>query len=93
MSNKRSLLGATTVCCLVFGLAGCSGGDGGAASSAVKSNSATAPDTGQPPPVAADAFITRVLAVINSTSETAEPTEIESTTVTSPEDVAPVPAS
>ncbi|HYD94692.1 MAG TPA: hypothetical protein VEC01_05150 [Noviherbaspirillum sp.] len=107
MSNKPSLLGPATVLCLVLGLAGCSGGDGGMESGSVMTDTNTTASTnnnntnttanatgnGQQPPTTADAFIARVLAVINSTSETAEPVEVESITVTSPEDVEPVPVS
>jgi len=93
MSNKRSLLGSATALCLVLGLAGCSGGDGELGSSSVKTNTTDATENGQQPPARADAFITRVLAIVNSTSETAEPVEVESVTVTSPEDAEPVPVS
>ena len=93
MSNKRSLLGSPIALCLALVLAGCSGGDGGMGSSSIKTNTTTATDNGQQAPTAADTFVTRILAVINSTSETAEPVEIESLTVTSPEDAEPVPAS
>ena len=92
MSNKRSLLGSATAFCLVFVLVGCSGGDGGMGSGSVKTNTTSATDNGQQAPTAADTFITRILAVINSTLETAEPVDIESITVTSPEDAEPVPA-
>lgn len=66
-------------------LAGCGGGGGGSDSATATQPSTTAST--------ADAFISRVMSVISSSSNDAEPVSTESITVTKPEDTRPVPIS
>lgn len=90
MRNKHSLPGLVIVLC--FMLAGCSGGDGEPGNPTFKTNTSKT-DNGQQQPAAADAFISRVMAVIDSTSETAVPVDLNAITVTTPEDATSAPIS
>lgn len=91
MSSKMSFLGVAVAFSVATVLAGCGGSDGGV-SSATAANAQPASNTPQQAS-GADAFISRVLAIIGNTSDTAEPIGIESITVTTPEDAQPVPVS
>lgn len=97
MSSKQSFLGMVSVLCVAGALAGCGGGDGGAN---IASNVNAQPGSGTTPQAsgaggsgAADAFISRVLAILGSSSDTAEPVDIGTITVTTPDNAEPVPLS
>ena len=104
MTSKRSVLSAASAILLALALAGCGGGDGEALASGGGSSgggssgggSSGGGDSGggnQQAGSSPDAFISRVIAVINSTSDTAEPEDISSVTATKPENAEPVPVS
>lgn len=90
MTSKLSVLGTAAALGMLLAVSGCGSSDGAPGSTA--NNSGVAPG-GQPQTSATDAFISRVMAVIGSTSETDEPADIKSITVTTPEDAEPVPVS
>jgi hypothetical protein len=105
MTSKRSVLSAASAILLMLALAGCGGGDGDFQTSATNSGGSSGSNGSggssggsggsgdQQGGSAPDAFINRVIAVINNTSETAEPENIDSVTATKPEDAEPVPVS
>lgn len=97
MTSKHIVRSTTSAVLLALVLAGCGGGDGELQSSAPGTggssgsggSSGDSAGSGSSP----DAFISRVMAVIDSTSETAEPEDIGSVTGTNPEDAEPVSVS
>lgn len=67
-------------------LTGCGGGGSGGGESATSTQPSSTAST-------ADAFVSRVMSIIGSTSDDAKPVPMESITVTKPEDTKPVPIS
>lgn len=86
MLNKRHLLQAATATALLLSLAACGGGSSGTASTAADNTGAT-----QAP--ATDSFLSRVAALIGTTSDTAEPQDIGSVQATTPDSTEPMPVS
>lgn len=80
MNIKRSVFNTACAGFLLLALAGCGGSDGGDQVSGPGTGSGSSPD----------AFINRVIAVIDNTSETAEPEDIGSVNPTKPENAEPV---
>lgn len=86
MFIKRSLLNAVPALGLALMLAACGGG--GDEPQAFTGGGDQQSETGTP-----GGFVTQVMAIINSTSDTAEPDDIESINATMPEDAEPAPVS
>jgi hypothetical protein len=80
MLSKHSFLSAVPALALALVLAGCGGGNRGSHD--------FAEGDGTP-----DSFISRVIAIVSSMSETDEPEDIGSIEVTMPEETEPVPVS
>ena len=100
MTSKHTVRSTTSAFLLALALAGCGGGDGelqssapGTGGSSGSGGSSGDSSGGQQSGSSPDAFISRVIAIIDSTSETAEPEDISSVTGTKPEDAEPVPVS
>jgi hypothetical protein len=85
MAIKRSLLYAAPALGLALLLASCGGGGD---PQAFTDGSGQRSGVGTP-----DGFITQVMAIINKTSETAEPDDIGSVNATMPESAEPAPVS
>lgn len=92
MTSKHSLLSAASAILLALALAGC-GGDGDIQASAPNSGGSSGSGGSGGGGSSPDAFINRVMAVINNTSDTAEPEDIGLVTATKPENAEPVPVS
>lgn len=93
MTSKSSILSATSAILLTLVLAGCGGGDGDAQASGPGSSGSGGSSGEQQSGSSPDAFLNRVIAIIDSTSETTEPEDISSVTATKPEEAEPVPVS
>lgn len=89
--RKNILLKGPAAALLVLALASCGGGGGGGGESVAANNTAQANDPGQA--ASNDSFLSRVIALVQSMSETSEPDNIDSITVTTPETSEPQPIS
>lgn len=84
MLNKRFLMQAAAAAALALSLAACGGGGGDSGASA---------SAGADPAPATDSFLSRVAALIGTSSDTAEAQDIGSVQATTPDNTEPIPVS
>lgn len=93
MRYKHILLMAPAAALLAFAMAGCGGGDSGNGSTASGSGAASANSTGNNTlqSAATDSFLSQIMNLIASTSDTAEPVAVDATPAPMPDNTEPVP--